>query len=134
MEVHGALARVRMEWGTGYGSPWSSSPGPDGVGYQVWKSMSGSAKLLSEVFNTCLLTGRIPHLWKGSTTILIHKHGDVDVPRNWRPISLQHTIYKILAATMARRLATWGLEGFRLSPCQKGFLPMEGCAEHSLPD
>ncbi len=36
---HGALARVRMEWGTGYGSPWSSSPGPDGVGYRVWKSM-----------------------------------------------------------------------------------------------
>ena len=86
--------------------PWSSSPGPDGVGYQIWKATQASAQLLLAVYNTCLLSSRIPAHWKASSTILIHKRGDEGDSANWRPISLQQTIYKILAVVMARRLAT----------------------------
>ena len=67
-----------------------------------------------------------------SNTILIYKKGDPLSPRNWRPISLQPTIYKIYAAILARRLASWAIENKVISPSQKGFLPFEGCAEHSF--
>ncbi len=110
--------------------PWQSSPGPDKVPYRLWKSIPASADLLSKLYNTCLLSNRLPPSWKRSTTILIYKKGDESLPGNWRPISLQTAIYKIFAAAMAKRLASWALAGKKLSSCQKGFLPMEGCAEH----
>ena len=69
---------------------------------------------------------------KTSTTILIHKKGDESLPSNWRPISLQPTIYKVYAAILARRLASWALQNKKISSSQKGFLPFEGCAEHSF--
>ena len=91
--------------------PWQSSPGPDGVPYHVWKSASiSSPKFLASVFNTCLINGKIPKEWKKSNTILLPKSGDRSLPRNWRPISLQPTIYKIFAALLARCLATWALD------------------------
>ncbi len=113
--------------------PWQSSPGPDGVPYLIWKSVAtNSAKFLSSIFNTCLINGKIPNDWKKSTTVLIPKSGDKSLPQNWRPISLQPTIYKIFAAVMAKRLAIWALDEGKISPVQKGFLPMEGCVEHSF--
>ena len=62
---------------------------------------------------------------------MIHKSGDETQPSNWRPISLQPTIFKIFAAVMARRLASWEVAEGKLSPSQ-GFLPTEGCVEHSF--
>ena len=113
--------------------PWQSSPGPDQVGYQVRKlALQSSSEVLCSIFNTCLINNKVPASWKRSNTILLPKSGDLHLPENWRPISLQPTIYKILAAVMARRLASWAIEGGKLSPAQKGFLPMEGCAEHTF--
>ena len=97
--------------------------------YHLWKSTPASADLLSKLYNTWLLSNRLPPSWKRSTTILIYK-GDESLPGYWHPISLQTTIYKIFAAAMAKCLASWALTGKKLSSCQKGFLPMEGCAEH----
>ena len=112
--------------------PWQSSPGPDGVEYRLWKSAPASSHAMAAIFSTCLVNCRFPDAWKRSNTILIHKGGDEMQPSNWRPISLQSTIYKVFAAVMARRLAEWCLTEKKLSPSQKGFLPMEGCAEHSF--
>ena len=112
--------------------PYQSSPGPDGVPYFVWKSSTAAPELLSTIYSTCCINKRTPDSWKGSTTILIHKKGDTSNPSNWRPISLQPTIYKIYAATLARRLATWAIDNKKISSAQKGFLPFEGCLEHSF--
>jgi len=51
---------------------------------------------------------------------------------NWRPICLQNTLYKIYAATIARRIADWALEENVINTAQKGFLPYEGCFEHTF--
>ena len=51
---------------------------------------------------------------------------------NWRPISLQPTIYKIYAAILARRLGSWAMDEEKICKSQKGFLPFEGCLEHSF--
>ena len=112
--------------------PSQSSPGPDGVPYYVWKSSPVAPELLSAVYTTCSINQRTPDSWKGSNTILIHKKGDTSCPSNWRPISLQPTVYKIYAAILAKRLATWAIDNKKISSAQKGFLPFEGCLEHSF--
>ena len=49
-----------------------------------------------------------------------------------KPIALQNSIYKIYAAILAKRLACWCIDNRTISPMQKGFLPYEGCFEHSF--
>ena len=70
--------------------------------------------------------------WKRSSTVLIYKKGDEGIPSSWRPISLRSAIYKIYAATWAKRLAEWATKVGAISPSQKGFVPGEGCLEHSF--
>ena len=110
--------------------PWQSAPGPDGIAYHLWKATPGNATLLTKLYNTCLINGQFPPSWKRSNTILFYKKGDESLPANWRPISLQPTVYKIFAAAMAKHLASWAIGEGKISSTQKGFLPMEGCAEH----
>lgn len=87
--------------------PYQSSPGPDGVDCSLWKSTPASAKLLTRIYNTCIVNGKVPDSWKESHTILLYKGGDENQPQNWRPISLKPIIYKIYAALLARHLAGW---------------------------
>lgn len=49
--------------------------------------------------------------------------------RNWRPISLQLTCYKLYAAIIARRVASWATA---TSSFVKGFLAYDGCSEHNF--
>ncbi len=112
--------------------PWQSSPGPDGVAYRVWKSAPSSPDVLSMVYSVCLSNCRFPTSWKSSRTVFIFKKGDQQDPRNWQPISLQNTIYKVFAAVMARRLASYAIREKKISSTQKGFLPTDGCAEHTF--
>ena len=103
--------------------PSQSSPGPDGIPYYVWKGVNHDQ--LADLFNICLLNKRIPDSWKQSTTILLYKRGDEDDPANWRPISLQSTRYKVYAALMAKRLATWAILENKMSSAQKGSSPLK---------
>ena len=41
-------------------------------------------------------------------------------------------MYKVYAALIARRLASWALDAEAISPSQKGFLPFEGSFEHTF--
>lgn len=112
--------------------PSSSAPGLDRLPYKVWKTVDPSGSLLARIFEICRRECRIPSAWKLSSTILIYKKGDEGIPSNWRPISLQNAIYKIYAATWAKRLAEWATEVGTISPSQKGFVLGEGCLEHSF--
>ena len=112
--------------------PGNSAPGPDRLPYKVWKAIDPSGFILAKILEICRLHKRIPKSWKESTTILLYKKGDKSVPSNWRPISLQNAVYKIYAALWAKRLATWASEAEIISPCQKGFMPGEGCSEHAF--
>ena len=80
----------------------------------------------------CRKSKKIPSAWRSCSTILIHKKGEKNVTTNWRPISLQNTLYKVYAALIARCLASWALDVETLTPSQKGFLPFEGCFEHTF--
>ena len=41
-------------------------------------------------------------------------------------------VVKLFAAVLADRLTCWAIANYRLSAAQKGFLPHEGCLEHSF--
>ena len=108
----------------------NSAPGPDRLRYSAWKQLNPAT--ITTILNTCRINGRIPSRWKQSNTILIHKGNDPNNLDNWRPIALQNTLYKLYAGIVARRVSDWALANNIISPSQKGFLPFEGCLEHSF--
>ena len=109
-----------------------TAPGSDKLTYANWKWADPEGVTLATIFNICRGAGRIPPDWKGSTVTLLPKGGDPMAVRNWRPICLQKTIYKLYSAAIARRIADWAITAGSILPSQKGFLPYDGCAEHSF--
>ena len=109
-----------------------SAPGIDGLSYANWRWVDPKGLILTTIFNICRTNSRVPSSWKHSTVTLIHKGGNPAEMRNWRPISLQLTIYKLYAAMIARRIASWAMETSSFSPAQKSFLAFDGCAEHNF--
>ncbi|KAJ0394296.1 hypothetical protein P43SY_007760 [Pythium insidiosum] len=111
----------------------SSSPGHDGVGYDVYKRFAAQlTPLLHAAFVACWRHARVPAVWKVGIVRLIHKKGDASVPTNWRPICLQPAIYKLYTGVLTRRLSSWLEANERLPPSQKGFRACSGCAEHQF--
>lgn len=109
-----------------------SAPGPDGVTYDNLKKADSKAELISSLFSAVYRLHTIPSCWKESTTVLIYKKGDKDDLSNWRPIALGDTLPKLFSACLADRITHWAMLNKRVSDCQKGFLPYEGCFEHNF--
>ena len=109
-----------------------TAPGADGITYSNWRWVDPLGLIRSTTYNICRVNSRVPRPWKHSTVTLIHKGGDVTSVRNWRPISLQLTIYKLYSAIIARRIALWAIDTSAFSDAQKGFLAFDGCAEHNF--
>ncbi|CAI5709522.1 unnamed protein product [Peronospora farinosa] len=66
-----------------------SSPGHDGIGYDVYRRFAEQlVLLLHAAFQFCWLHRRVPALWKVGFVRLIHKKGDPMQSTNWRPICL----------------------------------------------
>eukprot|EP00731_Ephydatia_muelleri_P034302 Em0054g25a len=109
-----------------------SAPGEDRLTYANWKWADPEGAILCTIINICRESGRIPSDWKRSAVTLLPKGGDCTAVRNCRPICLQKTIYKLYSATIARRIADWAITSNAILLSQKGFLPYDGCAEHSF--
>ena len=109
-----------------------TAPGADGISYSNWRWVDPLGLILSTIYNICRINSRVPGPWKHSTVTLIHKGGDVTSIRNWRPISLQLTVYKLYSAIIARRITSWATMTSAFSDAQKRFLAYDGCAEHNF--
>uniref|UniRef100_A0AAV1VNU8 Reverse transcriptase n=1 Tax=Peronospora matthiolae TaxID=2874970 RepID=A0AAV1VNU8_9STRA len=111
----------------------ASSPGHDGVGYDVYRRFALQlVPLLHAAYQFCWLHRMVPSLWKVGIVCLIHKKGDPMQPTNWRPICLQPAIYKLYSGLLARRLSRWLELNNRLPMAQKGFRAFNGCHEHNF--
>ena len=111
----------------------ASSPGHDGVGYDVYRRFAPQlVPLLHAAYQFCWLHRMVPSLWKVGIVRLIHKKGDPMQPTNWRPICLQPAIYKLYSGLLARRLSRWLELNNRLPMAQKGFRAFNGCHEHNF--
>uniref|UniRef100_H3H9A0 RNase H type-1 domain-containing protein n=1 Tax=Phytophthora ramorum TaxID=164328 RepID=H3H9A0_PHYRM len=111
----------------------SSSPGLDGVGYDIYKAFAAQLlPALHAAFACCWRHKQVPQSWKVGVVRLLFKKGERTEPANWRPICLQQAIYKLYAGVLARRLTRWLDANGRHADTQKGFRAMNGCEEHNF--
>uniref|UniRef100_A0A914YYF2 Reverse transcriptase domain-containing protein n=1 Tax=Panagrolaimus superbus TaxID=310955 RepID=A0A914YYF2_9BILA len=110
----------------------NSAPGPDSITYATLKKFDPSGAVFAAVFNAVKRLKHIPQAWDTSSTILIFKKDDPSDIKNWRPIALSNTISKLYASTIAKRIQSWAIRNKIISKSQKGFMPFEGCLEHTF--
>ena len=102
--------------------PTGKQAGPNRVPNAVYKCLAAFfAPKLAQVVNESTRKGRLPaHFLEGDISML-YKKGDRCDPRNYRPITLLNTDYKVLTRVLANRMKT-AVHEF-VSECQKGFVP-----------
>lgn len=81
------------------------APGEDDLSIDVLKESGKEVdKMMAKIFTDCLREQNIPDKWKSANIILIHKKGDKEDLKNYRPISLLPTLYKLLTKILSNRL------------------------------
>jgi exonuclease III len=81
------------------------SPGLDGITYEFYKYFwTELSPLLLRVIKTSLEEGHLPTSMYKGIIILVPKRGDLTNIRNWRPITLLNTDYKLLTRCVAKRI------------------------------
>ncbi|TKS65192.1 putative 149 kDa protein ORF 2 [Collichthys lucidus] len=81
------------------------SPGVDGLTVEFYKTFwSMIAPDVLEVFNESLASGSLPLSCRRAVVALLPKKGNLQDIKNWRPVSLLCTDYKILSKALANRL------------------------------
>ena len=83
-----------------------SSPGCDGITVEFIKFFWSKIKTtITKSFNESFQNGELSFSQKKGVITLLHKGSERDKLSNWRPITLTNTDYKILAKTLAMRVA-----------------------------
>ena len=62
------------------------------------------SKTLAKLYTKCLSERRIPTAWKNARMVIIFKKGSKKDLKNYRPICLLSTIYKVLTKILMKRL------------------------------
>ena len=86
-------------------APKDKSPGPDSIPSEIWSHFIQRAPMMATDFNDWLVNGLPLGLNEGIITLL-HKKGDPTDVRNYRPITLLNTIYKVLTRVITNRIST----------------------------
>uniref|UniRef100_A0A670ZBU0 Uncharacterized protein n=1 Tax=Pseudonaja textilis TaxID=8673 RepID=A0A670ZBU0_PSETE len=99
------------------------APGPDGLPVEFYKTFQEILNLhLLEVMNEVMSKKRIPKTWSEAyITLILKEDTDLQQVKNYRPISLLNSDYKIFASILAERLKRY-LNNF-IHADQNGFLP-----------
>uniref|UniRef100_A0A3B5PV23 Reverse transcriptase domain-containing protein n=1 Tax=Xiphophorus maculatus TaxID=8083 RepID=A0A3B5PV23_XIPMA len=94
-ELHTALQSMQGQ----------KSPGVDGLTVEFFKAYWDLlAQDMLEMYNESLATGSLPTSCRRAVITLLPKKGDLQEIKNWRPVSLLCTDYKILSKALATRL------------------------------
>ena len=111
--------------------PTNKQAGPNRIPNEVYKYLPNIfAPPLTKVINESLKKGSLPkHFLEGDISML-YKKNDREDPRNYRPITLLNTDYKIFTRVLAKRMHTV-VHQF-VSESQKGFVPNAFIAETSM--
>ena len=94
----------------------------------------GSAiyKPLAIVFKRCVGTGIFPSEWKKGNIVPIHKKGDKQTLKNYRPVSLLPICGKILERLMFNEMSKFFIENELISSNQSGFKRGDSCVNQLL--
>ena len=99
----------------------NKTPGPDGIPNEFYKSFPEITYLLEEIFNDYLTNKSMPKDFKKGLILPIYKKGDPEHLKNYRPITLLNTTYKILTTILYNRLKK--ILKSKISTNQHAFLP-----------
>ncbi len=102
----------------------TSSYGCDGIPLKYLReSLPVILPYLTCIINTSIVTGTFPTLWKHAIITPIHKSGNINEAKNYRPISLLPIISKVLERIIAKQLTDYLGKNKLLSDTQHGFRP-----------
>ena len=102
--------------------PLGKQAGPNRIPNAVYRFMSSTfAPKLTKVLNDTIRKGKLPNHFLEGDIAMLYKKGDREDPRNYRPITLLNTDYKIFTRTLAKRMRDV-VHQF-VSESQKGFMP-----------
>jgi len=104
----------------------NSAKGPDGFSVALVKSIP--RVVLLKILNLFLLTGKLPEKLKTSRTILIPKKDHPKDSSEFRPISISPVLVRLFHKCLAKRITLAADLDIR----QRGFLPVDGCAENIM--
>ena len=104
--------------------PTGKSAGPDRIPNKFYKVFSKIvAPILTEVFNESHAAKAFPEGFSAGIITTLYKKKARDDPRNYRPITLLNTDYKMYTRILSRRMRQVVHEF--ISTSQKGFMPRE---------
>ena len=89
-------------------------------------------KPLISIFQFSLDTGRFPSKWKRGNVVPIHKKGDKDAIKNYRPVSLLPIFSKLFERCIYDTLYIYFEENTLFSSCQSGFRKGDSCMSQLL--
>ncbi|KMQ91492.1 reverse transcriptase [Lasius niger] len=95
-------------------SSLTKAPGPDGFRLVLWKrAPEETIRWVTNIYNTCLKTGKFPDSWKCANLVLIPKANNanidlraLDIPKA-RPICLLNELGKTFERVLAERIHFW---------------------------
>ena len=111
-----------------------ASPSPlDQISIIVLKRCPILRTILHKLIVDCWNRKYIPSVWRRGVTVLVYKKGDPSDPSNFRPITLQSTLYKIFSSIYRDRIKEFLTSNRYLNTnIQKGFVGgVEGVLEHT---
>ena len=89
-------------------------------------------KPLQLIFNQCIDTGSFPLERKKANIVPIHKKGDKQCLKNYRPVSLLPICGKILERLIFNEMFRFHIEDNLISVNQSGFKPGDSCINQLL--
>jgi len=106
----------------------NKAAGDDGIVAELLKHLGPkSLGELTRIIQDIWTTEKLPESWKNALIVPLHKKGDKTDVNNYRGISLVQVTYKILSATILKRVQEQ-LE-HKIGEYQAGFRPNRSCSE-----
>ena len=111
--------------------PTGKSPGPDCIPNKFYRTFSGTlAPILEKVLEESVNNGHLPSEVGDGLISLLYKKDKRDDPRNYRPITLLNSDYKIMMRVLASRMNE-AVTQFVSDP-QTGFVPDSFLPENTM--
>jgi hypothetical protein len=107
------------------------APGLDEVSTDFLKATENIiSPFLTKLFNHLFNTGTFPQDWCKSVIIPLFKKGDMNLPGNYRGISLLSCISKVFTSILNNRLYSWAEKEHKIGEEQAGFRKEHSTADH----
>jgi hypothetical protein len=129
------ISLIEVERALAHTSPWKAC-GPDGVYPHLYKTLSVmTTRILVRLFNDIWLGRTRPEQWfaTGRTILFYKMSGEKTSPKNYRPITMLNTCYKLFTSVLEGRIIQTLIRTGNWDPEQRALLNRRrGCLDAHL--